>query len=123
MEPVTSPKLAPYLLVRDAPGLVRFLEEGLGGAAGFQEIDPDGRIAHGEVRIADAVVMLAEAPQGRDPFPSMVHLYVSDADAAYRRALEAGAQSVRAPENASDGRRGGVRDRWGNEWWFTRPTA
>jgi len=120
MDPITSPKLAPYLLVADAAGLGRFIEEGIGGKAGFSEVDDRGKIAHREYRVADSLVMIAEAPSGRSPFPAMIHLYVTDADSAYRRALGAGATSVREPTDASDGRRGGVRDAWGNEWWFTR---
>jgi len=119
---MTSPKLAPYLLVRDAAGLGRFIERGIGGTAGFRDVDESGMIRHLEYRIADSVVMLADVPVGRGPFPAMLHLYVPDADAAYRRALKAGATSLREPADAPDGRRGGVLDAWGNEWWFTRPT-
>jgi PhnB protein len=121
MDHQMTPKLAPYLVARDASGLARFIEKGIGGKAGFKISDKKGKIAHLEMRIADAVVMLADAPEGRDAFPAMLHLYVSDADAAYERALKAGASSVREPGDAEDGRRGGVRDPWGNEWWFTRP--
>jgi len=120
MEPTTTPKLAPYLIARDASGLARFIEKGIGGKPGFQVLDPVGKRVHLEMRIADSVEMLAEAPEGRDPFPAMLHLYVTDADAAFQRALKAGAESMREPTDADDGRRGGVRDAWGNEWWFTR---
>jgi PhnB protein len=122
MEPAMTPKLAPYLVARDAPGLASFIEKGIGGTTGFKVSDKQGKIAHLEIRIADAVVMIGEAPEGRNPFPAMLHLYVTDADAAYARALKAGATSVREPTDAGDGRRGGVRDAWGNEWWFTRST-
>ena len=123
MQPALIPKLAPYLIARDASGLAHFIQKGIGGKLGFQVTDEDGTIGHLEMRIADSVVMLAEAPQGQDPFPAMLHLYVTDADAAYQRALTAGATSLRKPTDASDGRRGGVRDAWGNEWWFTRPAG
>ncbi len=122
MEPARTPALAPYLLARDAAGLGRFIEEGIGGKPGFRDADEHGLLNHLELQVADAVVMVAEAPKGRPSFPAMLHLYVDDVDAAYARALRAGAQSVRAPSEAGDGRRGGVRDAWGNEWWFTRPT-
>ncbi len=121
MEPMTTPKLAPYLAVKDAGGLERFIEDGIGGTPGFRMVDTDGRLAHLELRIADSVVMIAEVPPGRPAFPAMLHLHVPDANASYARALRAGATSVREPADASDGRRGGVRDRWGNEWWFTSP--
>ncbi len=122
MLPTRNPRLAPYIVARDAPGLASFLERALGGQLGFVGRGPDGRPNHLEVRIADAVVMIGEAPPGASPFPAMVHLYVPDADAAYRRALDAGAISVRPPAVAPDGdRRGGVKDAWGNQWWFGTP--
>ncbi len=123
MEPMVTPKLAPYLLARDARGLARFIEAGIGGRRGFEAVDAAGTVNHLEFRIEDSVLMLAEAPAGRPTFPAMLHLYVTDADAAYRRALGAGATSVREPGDAEDGRRGGVRDAWGNEWWFTSPRS
>jgi PhnB protein len=122
MEPAMTPKLAPYLISRDASGLARFIEEGIGGIAGHRVADRDGRIAHLEMRVLDSVVMLADASSGRDKFPAMLHLYVTDVDAAYQRAIKAGATSIREPADVDDGRRGGVRDAWGNEWWFTRPS-
>jgi PhnB protein len=45
---------------------------------------------------------------------------VPDVDAAYRRALEAGATSVQAPtqKEDDDDRRGGVKDAGGTTWWI-----
>jgi len=45
--------------------------------------------------------MLADAPATRPPMPCMLHLYVDDADATYRRALDAGATSVEPPAISS----------------------
>jgi PhnB protein len=120
MEPTMTPKLAPYLAVNDAGGLISFLQKGLGGVLSYEEKEPSGKYVHAEVRIADGVVMLADTPPGRPTFPAMVHLYVDDADRAHSRALGAGATNVRSPTDSGDGnRRGGVRDAWGNEWWFS----
>ena len=54
MEPSLSPKLAPYLAVPDARGLIRFLEQALGGKVTFEAAGPDGRLVNAEVRIARA---------------------------------------------------------------------
>jgi PhnB protein len=122
MEPTLTPKLAPYIVAQDARGLIRFIEKGVGGKLSFEVSDPQGRLVHAEVKIADGYVMIGEKPEGRDPFPAMVHLYVDDSDRAYRRALAEGAASVREPTLSGDGtRRGGVRDKWNNEWWFSSP--
>jgi PhnB protein len=122
MEHTVSPKLATYLVAKDVPSLVAFIEKGIGGTLSYRAEGPDGRVNHAEVRIADGLVMLGEAPEARDNFPAMLHLYVPDADVAYRRAVDAGAREVRAPVDSPDGhRRGGVKDAWGNEWWFSSP--
>jgi uncharacterized glyoxalase superfamily protein PhnB len=48
-----------------------------------------------------------------------VHVYVSDVDAAYRRALAAGATSVQEPVKKEDeDKRGGVKDAGGTTWWI-----
>ena len=120
MEPTLTPKLAPYLVTTDCAALAGFVERGIGGSRAYQEVDSDGKFVHLEMRVADSLVMMADAPKGRPPFPAMLHLYVSDVAAAHRRAIAAGATNVREPTEASDGRRGGVRDPWGNEWWFTQ---
>jgi len=120
MEPTLTPKLAPYLVVNDARGLSQFLETALGGRTTYEQVAPDGRRVHVEVRVADGLVMMGDAPPGHPPFPAMIHLYVEDATKSYERALAAGATSVRVPERSPDGLvRGGVSDRWGNQWWFS----
>jgi uncharacterized glyoxalase superfamily protein PhnB len=49
----------------------------------------------------------------------MLHVYVPDADAVYRRAMEAGAISLREPADQFYGdRTGGVQDAFGNQWWM-----
>jgi PhnB protein len=122
MEPTTTPKLATYLVALDARGLIRFIELAIGGRQSFEISAPDGRLAHAEVTIADGLLMIGEKPADRGTFPAMLHLYVDDADAAYHRAIDAGATMVREPGESGDGlRRGGVRDSWGNEWWFSSP--
>jgi PhnB protein len=124
MEPTRSPKLAPYLVIRDAPGFIKFLETALGGSLSYQEKDDDGRVHHAEVKVADSVVMISDVPAGSRPYPAMLHLYVEDCDEAYARALKSGATSVRPPSNGPDGdRRGGVADPWGNQWWFSQHPA
>jgi PhnB protein len=119
VRPTLAPKLAPYLLVKDAAGLVRFIERGIGGKVTYEKKSTKGTLSHVEVRISDSLLMLAEAPEGVRNFPAMLHLYVPDVDAAFSKALNGGAVSLSPPSDQTDGdRQGGVRDGWGNEWWF-----
>lgn len=119
-----TPQLAPYLVVTDSPGLIRFLETGLGATLTFQVKGPDGKVVHSEVRLGDSNVMIGERSERFGAFLAMLHLYVPDALRAHERAVRAGATSVRAPTDGGDGSvRGGVKDAWGNEWWFTTTPA
>jgi uncharacterized glyoxalase superfamily protein PhnB len=67
-----------------------------------------------EMHIGDSIVMVTPAGE-RDAFPAFLYVYVEDADATYRRALAAGAESLEEPRNTPYGdRRAMVRDRYGN---------
>ena len=82
--------------------------------------DERGRLRHAEVRIDGTVIMLADpVPPDWPAMPSHVHVYVTDVDATYRRALDAGAVSIQAPVKKDDeDKRGGVRDAGGTTWWI-----
>ena len=78
---------------------------------------PDGTVMHGEVRIGDSVVMIGSACNGGEPTKAILYLYVPDADAAYERAMAAGAVSHEVPTDQFYGDRvGTVYDAHGNMW-------
>jgi PhnB protein len=59
---------------------------------------------------------ISDAGQRRS-MTGFLHVYVEDADATYRRALDAGARSLDEPSDMPYGdRRGMVEDPWGNTW-------
>lgn len=63
--------------------------------------------------------MIADGTPGWPPVPSHVHVYVSDVDATYRQALEAGAAPVQEPVKKEDeDKRGGFKDTGGTTWWI-----
>jgi PhnB protein len=112
--------VTPHLTV---PGIARLIEF-LGRAFGATEIDrfagPDGSIMHAQVRIGDSIVMMGEPGGEFKAMPAVLHLYVSDVDATYRRAIEAGGKSLREPADQFYGdRSGGVLDPSGNQWWIS----
>lgn len=79
--------LAPYLLVKDAEAVLKFCENVLGATRLRVIPDGSGGIMHAECRIGDTVLMMGEA----DGPPAMLHVYLSDPDAAFARALAHGA--------------------------------
>ncbi len=123
MSPAHRPEgystVSPYLILDGAGRTIEFLERVFGGVELRRFPTPDGRIIHAEVRIDDTVLMLADSADGWPPVPAHVHVYVPDVDETYRRALEAGAQSVQEPVKKDDeDKRGGVMDSGGTTWWI-----
>ena len=111
--------VTPWVISRDTARLIDFTKQVFGAAELARVPDPDGGIAHAEVRIGDSVVMMFDARDGWPDTPAFLRLYVPDCDAACRRALEAGAASVTAPTSLYFGDRvGRVRDPLGNIWWL-----
>jgi uncharacterized glyoxalase superfamily protein PhnB len=111
--------VSPYLIVEGAARVIDLLRQAFGATELHRTARPDGAIMHAEVQIGDSVIMLAEANPQFPAMPAMVHVYVPDVDAAYERALRAGATSQRAPENQFYGdRSAGVKDAGGNLWWI-----
>jgi len=111
--------VTPYLIVPDAAGQIVFLERAFDAKEVGRFPGPDGRIMHAEVRIGDSVVMMGEVAGARKPMPAVLHVYALDTDALYKRALQAGATSIREPADQFYGdRSAGVRDAAGNEWWI-----
>ena len=81
---------------------------------------------HIEARIGDSMVVLEVGtfPAHVKPTPASVYVYVADVDRAYRRALDAGATSVAAPEDKRyQERAAGVKDSFGNIWYIATYTG
>jgi PhnB protein len=111
--------VTPYLVVRNAPRLIQFLQQAFGATELMRSLRPDGSVMHAEVSIGDSRVMIGEASEASPPMPGCVHLYVVDTDALYHLALQAGATSLREPTNQFYGdRMAGVQDPVGNQWWI-----
>lgn len=118
-KPESYNTVSPYLIVSDAAGTIKFLEEVFGAAVLRRSPDAEGRLRHAEVRIDDTVLMLADSAPGWPPVPSHAHVYVADVDATYLRALQVGATSVQEPVKKDDeDKRGGVKDVGGTTWWI-----
>lgn len=109
---------APYLIVADAAATLDFTATVFGAEALRVIRGDDGALKHAELRIDDTVVMVGQ--MGGGP-AAHVHVDVDDPDAAFGRALAAGATPVQAVAVQDDGdRRGGVRDANGTTWWLGR---
>ena len=110
--------ITPYLVAEDAAGLIEFLTNAFGAVERMRMPMPDGSVAHAEVEIGGAAVMLSSAmPPEFPPTAAQIHLYVEDVDGAYAQAVSAGAAGVAEPADQFYGERiGRVVDPAGNTW-------
>jgi PhnB protein len=104
--------------------LIEFVEQ-VFGAVELERLafGPSG--LHVEEAIGDSVVVLEVGDPPPDmAAPASVYVYVSDVDAAYGRALEAGAEEIAPPVDKPYGERvAGVKDSFGNTWWIATCVA
>ena len=109
--------VTPFLNVKGLGKLIDFLKQAFGAEEIMRMPGPDGAVVHAEVNIGNSRLMLGEIMQANTPSSSYFYLYVSDADAAYKRAIGAGAKSVSEPADQFWGdRMGTVTDPFGNNW-------
>lgn len=111
--------VTPYLIVHRARDVIAFLERALGAVSlGPPMEGPGGSVAHAELRIGDSPVMLSDATAEYPAMPALLYVYLDEeVDTVYRRALDAGATSVREPADQFYGDRSAtVRDGSGNLW-------
>jgi PhnB protein len=102
--------VTPRIVVHEAKHLVEFLKQVFHATGEYRQALPS------EIRIGDSVIMISDAGT-RSPMTAFLYVYVSDTDATYRRALEAGARTLEEPSIMPYGdRRCMVEDKWGNTW-------
>lgn len=114
-----------YLRVRGADRAIDFYSRAFGAKELFRLSEPGGRVGHAELELDGQKLMLADeypeyglgGPQSVGGASVTLHLHVDDADAAIGRAVDAGAELVRPPQDEFYGERSGmVRDPFGHEW-------
>ncbi|KAB2346092.1 VOC family protein [Actinomadura rudentiformis] len=111
--------VTPWIISRDSAGVIDYLERAFGGEELGRVVDARGVIGHAEVRIGDAIVMLFDSDPSWPPTPAFLRLYVPDAHATHRRAVEAGGTSITEVTHLAFGDLvGRVRDPFGNVWWI-----
>src|SRR5258708_38893212 len=82
--------ITPYVVAQGAAKLIDFVKQAFGAEEVFRMARPDGTIGHAEMRIGDSMVELGDGTDAAKSMPVSLHLYLSDADAVYRRARAAG---------------------------------
>jgi PhnB protein len=111
-----------YLHPRRAEPLIAFLKRAFDAEELARYASPDGVIQHAAVRIGDSPIEMGEAQGPYQPTPTRFYLYLPNVDAAYQRAINAGATSIMPPREQPQGERvAAVKDVFGNQWFMARP--
>ena len=118
--------VTPCLMIRGADRAIDFYRKAFGAEVLDRLTGPDGKsVVHAQVRIGDSFLFLGDevpgmgagAPETYGGSPVSIHLYVDDVDAAFKRAVAAGA-TVRMPvaDMFWGDRYGRILDPFGHSW-------
>lgn len=117
--------VTPQLTVRGAAEAINFYKRAFGARELMRMASPDGKVMHAELKVGDSVVFLGDefpdmgckSPQTLGGASGALHVYVPNVDAAFKRAVDAGAQVTMPVADMFWGDRyGKVTDPFGHEW-------
>lgn len=127
----TSPKSSDYgtvavsLVVRDAKAAIEFYRQVFGAEHLYNLTMPDGAVAHGEFKIGDTIVTIADedpqwgnkSPETLGGTPVVLNVKVDDPDATIAKAEAAGGKVLRPVSDQFYGYRSGrIQDPSGHVW-------
>ncbi|AEE46433.1 VOC family protein [Cellulomonas fimi] len=124
----TNSTLHPNLSVSGAREAIDFYVRAL-GAEVVSVIESGGIVVHSDLRLGGSTFTVAEpfpemgstAPDPEQPVPASFTLEVADCDAAFARAVEAGARAVSEPtDEFHGGRIAQLRDPFGHRWFLNQ---
>jgi PhnB protein len=121
--------VTPSLMVDGADRAIDFYKKAFGAVENSRFPGPDGKLMHAEIKIGDSVLMLgdempdqgARGPRSYGGTPVAFFIYQDNVDAAWKRAIDAGATTVMPLVDQFWGDRAGcVEDPFGHRWWLAQ---
>lgn len=117
--------ITPALTIRDAARAIEFYKQAFGAQERGVMKGPDGKVMHAELVIGDSIIMLSDefpefgalSPQSVGGSATSLHIYLDGVDAAFDRAVKAGAE-VEMPvmDQFWGDRYGKLKDPFGHKW-------
>src|SRR5205809_6256512 len=105
--PAGYTNVAPWIVTPDTGQLLDFITAVFDGAELGRTRLEDGTIGHAEIRVGDTVLLAFDRRPEWPAMPSLLRVFVADADATIERAVAAGARVVTASATHAFGQRGG----------------
>ncbi len=123
--------ITPGLVVKGADRAIDFYKKAFGAEETMRMSGPDGKsIMHAELKIGDSIFFVSDefpdmgalSPQSIGGTPCALHLYVTDVDASFKKAVDVGAQ-VKMPVTDMfwGDRYGKIQDPFGHAWGLATP--
>jgi PhnB protein len=128
-----QPAVSPHLIVDGAAAAIDFYVSAFNAVELGRVPGPDGKLIHAAVQINGSTVLLNDdfpemnggksmTPIALGGTPVTIHLTVTDVDAKFQQAIDAGATVIVALEDQFWGDRYGVlRDPFGHQWSLGQP--
>ena len=123
--PDSYPRVSPHLSISGAADAIDFYKSVFGARERMRMGMPDGTVAHAEVELDGSVIMIGEempggvdlSPETLGGSPVTLFVYFEDVDDVFARAVDAGSQVVKEPENHFYGDRvATLDDPFGHRW-------
>lgn len=130
---LTIPKgyqsITPYLIVDNAVRAIDFYKKAFAAKEVMRLERPDKKIAHAELKLGDAKIMLADQCPEKMKASNLtqnsgkaisIHLYVKSVDEVMKKAVSLGANLVKPVEDMFYGDRSGMlEDPYGHQWMIS----
>ena len=128
-----QPAVSPHLVVDGAAAAIDFYVKAFDAVEYGRVPGPDGRLIHAALNVNGSMVLLNDdfpehsggksmTPRALGGTPVTIHLTVTDVDAKYQKAVDAGATVIAPLEDQFWGDRYGiVRDPFGHQWSLGQP--
>src|SRR5689334_10977137 len=117
-KPTGYNSVSPYFIVNGAQRFIDLMTEIFNGQELRRYDNPDETIMHAEIKIDDSVIMLADSSEKFPPVTMVMHVYVSNVDETFTKAIDAGCEIVEKPKETEGDpdRRATFKDFTGNMW-------
>ncbi len=110
--------VSPYFILDEADRFIDLMKQIFDTKPLREYRMPDGSIMHAEIQIDDSVIMLGNSSAKYPPITLVMHVYVSEVEEVFQKAIAAGCEGVEPPQQkeGEPDKRATFKDFAGNMW-------